>query len=165
MDHFSKSSRFPPFQHKTHQDATRHNTNKYPSSSLADARFTSVLAARAREARDIYSVSIVNFGTELGRCSTIHTTFPIFSVVIKSAGLTVPRIFSLLSSWFFSFCCSQRYFVSMCLIVPFSCGKLIHALLQHLSRFVFVLCVQALVCCWLIQVKSFICTAYNAVVL
>ena len=37
--------------------------------SLAIARFTSVTVARAREAREMFSVSIVNFGAERGRPS------------------------------------------------------------------------------------------------
>ena len=95
--------------------------------SLAIARFTSVTAGRAREAREMYSVSIVNIEAELGRPSTrlmvnsshnITKRFPSRCFVIKSARLTVPRIFSILSSWFFSFCYSQKYFVSICLIAP-----------------------------------------------
>ena len=95
--------------------------------SLAVARFTSVTAARAREAREMYSVSLVSFGAELGRPSirlmfnsshNITQRFPSRCFVSKSAGLTVPRIFSISSSWFFSFCCSQKYFVSICSIAP-----------------------------------------------
>ena len=36
--------------------------------------------------------------------------FPSRCFVIRSAALTVPRMFSILSSWFFSFCGSQKYF-------------------------------------------------------
>ena len=95
--------------------------------SLAVARFTSVTAATAREAREMYSVSIVSFGAELGWPSirlmfnsshNITKRFPSRCFDIKSAGLTVPRIFSILSSWFFSFSCGQKYFVSVCLIAP-----------------------------------------------
>ena len=76
--------------------------------SLAVARFTSVTAAKAREARKMYSVSIVSFGAELGRppirlmfnsSHNITKRFPSRCFVIKSAGLTVPRIFSILTSW------------------------------------------------------------------
>ena len=68
-----------------------------------------------------------SFGAELDRpsirlrvnCWHINTKrFPSRCFVIKSAGLTVPRILSTLSSWFFSFCCSHKYFVSICLIAP-----------------------------------------------
>ena len=84
-------------------------------------------AARASEAREMYSVSIVSFGAELGRPSTrlmfnsslnITKRFPSRCFVIKSAGLIVPRIFSILSYWFFSFCWSHKYFVSIGLIAP-----------------------------------------------
>ena len=99
----------------------------FTADSFADARVTSVIDARARDAGEIHSVSIVSFGAELGRPSTclmfnsshnVTKRFPSRCFVIKSAGLIVPRIFSILSSWFFSFCCSQKYLVSMCLIVP-----------------------------------------------
>ena len=79
------------------------------------------------EAREVYSVSIVSFGAELGRSSirlvfnrshNIIKRFTSICFVIKSAGLTVTRIFSILSSWFFSFCCGQKYFISISLIAP-----------------------------------------------
>ena len=121
VDHIDDSPSFPPQKYQTHQDATSHTTDKHP------ARFTSVTAARAREDREMYSVSIVSFGAELGRPSmrlmfnsshNITKRFQSRRFVIKSAGLTVPRIFSILGSWFFSFCWSQKYFVSICLIAP-----------------------------------------------
>ena len=77
--------------------------------SLAVARFTSVTAARAREAREMHSVPIVRFGAEHARprlmfnsSHNITNRFRSRCFVIKSAGLAVPRIFSILSSWFFS---------------------------------------------------------------
>ena len=90
VDHIDDSPSVSPQQYQTRQDATSHNTNKHPSSycpalhpsihvscmapecpaiSVTVARFTSVTAAKAREAREIYSVSIVSFGVELGRPS------------------------------------------------------------------------------------------------
>ena len=77
-------------------------------------------------------MSIVSFGAELGlppRCLMFNNShsiikhFPSRCFVIKSAGLTVPQIFSILSSWFFSFCSSQKYFVSMCLMAPLPLRK------------------------------------------
>ena len=68
------------------------------ASSFAAACFTCVIAARARDARVIYSVSIVSFGAELGRpltCLTFNSAhsvvkrFPFRCFVIRSAGLTV----------------------------------------------------------------------------
>ena len=38
---------------------------EFTTISLADARFTSVIAARLREAREMYSVSIVSFELNL----------------------------------------------------------------------------------------------------
>ena len=61
--------------------------------SLAVVRFTSVTAAKAREAREKYSVSIVSFGAELGRplillmfnsSHNITKRFPSRCFVIKS---------------------------------------------------------------------------------
>ena len=73
--------------------------------SLAVARFTSVTAARAREAREMHSVPSVRFGAELARprlmfnsSHNITNRFRSRTFVVKSAGLTVPRIFSILSS-------------------------------------------------------------------
>ena len=60
--------------------------------SLGVARFTNVTAAKAREAREMYSVSIVSFISELGRPSirlifnSSHNTkkrFPSRCFVIK----------------------------------------------------------------------------------
>ena len=125
VDHIDDSPSFSPQQYQTHQDATSHNTHKHPSSycpticsvsidplfcmapectaiSLAVARFTNVTAARAREAREMYPVSTVSFGAELGRPSIrlmfnsshdVTKGFPSRCFVIKSAGLTLPRIF------------------------------------------------------------------------
>ena len=76
------------------------------------ACLTNVIAARARDAREVYSVSIVCFGAEFGRplmclmfseSHNITKRFPFRCFVINSAGLTVPLIFSILSSWFFLF--------------------------------------------------------------
>ena len=138
VDQIDDSPSFSPSQYQTHQDATNHNTNEHPSSycpticsvsidhvscmapectaiALAVACFNSVTATKAREAREMYSLSIVSFGVELGRPSirlmfnsshNITKRFPSRCFVIKSAGMTVPRIFSILNSWFFSFCCS-----------------------------------------------------------
>ena len=103
----------------------------------------------------MYSASIVSFGDELGRPSirlmfnsshNITKRFPSRCFVIKSAGLTVPRIFSILSSWFFSFSCSENYFVSTCLIAPLPLRRA-SVPLQHLSRFALELRVEALVSC------------------
>ena len=78
--------------------------------SLAAACRTSVIAARARDAPEMNSVSIAIFGAELGRplmrlmlnkSHNIMKRFPSRRFVIKSAGFTVPRIFPILSSWFF----------------------------------------------------------------
>ena len=124
---------------------------EFRATSLADARFTSVIAARARDAREMHSVSIVNFGAELGRPSTrlmfnsshnVTRRFPSRCFVTKSAGLTVSRMFWILSSWLFSFCLQPK--VLRCHVFD---GP-IHALQQHRSRFVLVLRVQALVSCW-----------------
>ena len=100
--------------------------------SFAAACFTNVIAARARDARVTYSVSIVSIGPEFGRPLTClmfnssHSGVKRFlsrCFVIRSAGLTLPWIFSILSSWFFSFCCSQKFFVSTCLIAPLHLGR------------------------------------------
>ena len=106
----------------------------------------------------MYSVSIFNFGTELGRPSiclmfnsshNVTRRFPSRCFVIKTAGLTEPRIFSILSSWFFSFCCSHKYFVSMCLIVPLPLRRANpRAAAASVQT---VLCVQVLVPYWPIQ--------------
>ena len=136
--------------YQTHQDAISRNAHKHPSShcpaicsvsidprSLHGSRMHSDFTRRCslykwyscqgREAREMYLVSIVSFGAELGRPSirlmfnsshNITKRFPPRCFVIKSAGLAVPQIFSILNSWFFSFCCSQKYFVSTCLIAP-----------------------------------------------
>ena len=66
----------------------------------------------------MYSVSIASFGAVFVRpltCCFMHSkarsvvkSIPSRCFVIKSAGLTVPRIFSILSSWFFSFCFGQE---------------------------------------------------------
>ena len=125
------------------------------ANSLAVARFTSVTAARARGAREMYSVSIVSLGAELGRPSirlmfnsshNITERFPTRCFVIKSAGLTVPRIFSILSSWFFLFLLQPkelRFHMLDC-AAPASES-------QHLSRFALELRAQALVSYWPIR--------------
>ena len=68
--------------------------------SLAATCFACVIAGRARTAPEMYSVSRVNFGAELGRpqmclilneSHNIVTRFP-FQVLRQSAGLVVPRI-------------------------------------------------------------------------
>ena len=134
VDHIDDSPSFPLQQYQTHHDATSHNTDKHPSSYCPticsvsiDPRFlhgsrmhsdftrrcslSQCTAAKAREAREMHSVSIVSFGAELGWPSirlmfkSSHNITKRFSsrcFVIKSAGLTVPRIFSILRSWFFS---------------------------------------------------------------
>ena len=72
------------------------------ATSFAAACLTSVIAATAGDAREMYSVSIVSFGAELGRpplclmfnkSHNITKRFPSRCFVIKSAELTVPRIF------------------------------------------------------------------------
>ena len=83
------------------------STPKAPAMSLAAACRTSVSAVKARDAREMHSVSTVSFGAAFGRplmrlmlnkSHSIITRFPSRCFVIKSAGLTVPRIFSILSS-------------------------------------------------------------------
>ena len=73
--------------------------------------------SKARDSRVTYSVSIVTFVAELGRppmclvfskSHNIIRRFPSRHFVIESAGLTVPEIFSILSSRFFSLCCTQK---------------------------------------------------------
>ena len=100
--------------------------------SLAATCFACVIAGRARTAREMYSVSSVSFGAELFRpqmclmlneSHNIVTRFPSRCFVIKSAGLVAPRMLSILCPWFFSFCCSQKYLVSMCLMGPLPLRK------------------------------------------
>ena len=70
---------------------------------------------------DVLSVHRYSFKTGLGRplmCFLLSKSQSITKRFQIRAWLTVPRIFSLLSSWFFSFCCSQKYCVSMCLMAP-----------------------------------------------
>ena len=75
--------------------------------SLAVARCSSVTAAKAREVCEMYAVSIVILGAELGRPSirlmlnsshNVTKRVPSRCFVIKSAGLPVQRIFSIVSS-------------------------------------------------------------------
>ena len=79
-------------------------------------------SARARNAREMYPVSRVNFGAELGRppmclmLNKLHNIVKCF--IINLAGLTVQRIFRIRSSLFVSFCCSKKYCVFKCLMVP-----------------------------------------------
>ena len=86
VNRLSDSSRFPPSQCQTHRGATSHDNHgaiqqsvlcssshvsySAPEStamSLAAACLTSVIAAKDRDARDMYSVSIASFGAQLGR--------------------------------------------------------------------------------------------------
>ena len=63
-------------------------------------------------------------------------------------GLTVPRIFSLLSSWFFLLCCSHKYFGSMCLMAPLPLKRASPRAAAACPRFVREPRVPALVSCW-----------------
>ena len=123
----SDSSNSTTYQDQTHENATCDDNHGYPPSCRPtdgsvsiDTRFVfdsrmdsdfvgsclscSVIAARARDAREMYSVYNVSFGAEFGpaESSTNRTISPnafdpgVF--VIRSTGLIVPRIFSALSS-------------------------------------------------------------------
>ena len=88
------------------------------ASSLAAACLTSVIAAKALNARAMYSVSIVRSGAELGRplmCLTLFRSesgfqrYPSRCFVSRSARLTATRIFSILSCWIFFCCCRSTW--------------------------------------------------------
>ena len=73
-------------------------------------------AVRAREAHEIYCRPSIRL--MFNNSHNVTKRFPSRCFVIKSAGLTVPRIFSILSSWFSLSAAVKKYFVSMCLIAP-----------------------------------------------
>ena len=84
---------------------------------LRAQRFRLLLPVSPGDAREMYSVSIISFRAEPGpppmclmfnKSHNIIKHFQSRCFVIKSAGLTVPRIVSILSSWFCSFCCSSK---------------------------------------------------------
>ena len=94
---------------------------------LAVARFTSVAAARTREACAMYSVAIVSLGAELCRPSIrlmfnsshyINKTFPTQMFRHQVCGIDCASDLLDPELLVFSFCCSPKYFVSKCLIAP-----------------------------------------------
>ena len=57
----------------------------------------------------------------LNRSPSVVIRLPSSCFAITSAGLTL--IFSIRSFWFFSFCCSQKHWVSMCMMAPLRLGR------------------------------------------
>ena len=173
VDHIDNSPSFSPQQYQTHQDATSHKTTSthpvtvqpsplYPSIhvscmapecteiSLAVARFTSVTAARAREAREMHSVSIVSFGAELGRPSIrlmFNSSHNITIMMFRHQVCGIDCAPDLLD---------RELLVFLFLLQPkvlrfhmFDCDA--PASESHLSIFALELRVEALVSCWPIR--------------
>ena len=125
--------------------------------SFVAACFTSVIAARARDTRVMYSVTIASFGAEFVgplMCLTFNSShcvvkrFPSRCFLIRSAELTLPRIFSILSSWFLSSVAARSTRFLYVWWRRSDCGEPALVLLQRLSRFVRELRVPALVSYW-----------------
>ena len=93
--------------------------------SFAAACLTSVIAAKARDARGMYSVSIVGFGAEHGSTADVFDVPQItqhrqtFSIqMLRHQVGVVDSATDLLDPGFFPFGSTHKDFVSMCLMAP-----------------------------------------------